>query len=150
MTVTYSGDPANNSRDAVRFLIQDTSTSTGRLQDAEIDWILSKQSNVFLAAAEAARTLASRYATQPQSKTVDGLTITYGDLTERYRKLSAEFTSRASKGGLTIPVYAGGISASDKETQASDTDWEKPWAYLGIHDYPHADIFRRDLTSTST
>ena len=38
MTWTYSGDPATNARDAIRFLTGDTDTNDQLINDEEIAW----------------------------------------------------------------------------------------------------------------
>lgn len=136
--ITYSGNPAHSQRDEVRFLLSDVSTSTGHLQDEEIDFLLTKYPSPVLAAAHGANTIAAKYATYPESKTVDGLTISYGDMTKRWRDFSASLESEAGK-TATLGIYAGGISRSDKEHQETDSDWDKPFAKIGMHDYPGGD-----------
>lgn len=42
MTFTYTGDPANNEIDRVRFMIGDTNPDDGLLTDSEISYLLAK------------------------------------------------------------------------------------------------------------
>lgn len=143
--ITYSGNPAHSPRDQVRFLLADVSTSTAHLQDEEIDFLLSQYPSPIVAASHGASIVAARYASYPEAKTVDGLTISYGDMTKRWNSLAASLSNEAGR-TAAMSIYAGGISRSDKEQQEADSDWEKPFASLGMHDYPGTDPLK--LVST--
>lgn len=138
MSVTYSGDPAASARDAVRFLVGDTSTSTGLLADTEIDFLVSRWgSNTYRAAAEAARVLAAKTSDNVESKSVGSLSISKSGQSNRYLELAKSLEAQ-SKTGVTfaIAAYSGGVSKADKELMYADDDWEKPWFRRGMHDYP--------------
>lgn len=65
MTWTYSGDPSNSNRDAVRFLIGDTDGDDHQLADEELDWLLSENNDrIYGTAIHACESLASKYARQ--------------------------------------------------------------------------------------
>lgn len=116
---TYSGDPANSDRDAVRFYVQDTDPSKARIMDAEIDWLLTKYPGVLFAAAQGAKTIAARYATAV-TKSVGDLSIQYSQMSKNYYDLAERLTAEAERTGATI--YAGGISKADMLAVASDSD----------------------------
>lgn len=76
MTWTY-GDPAANSRSAVRLLSGDTDQSADvTLTDAEVDYLLGVWGNVFDAAAASCETRAAQYANKASgSKRVGDLNL---------------------------------------------------------------------------
>ena len=63
MAWNYTGNPASSNMDAVRFLIHDTDPGDQKLQDEEINWLLTEEGqNVYRAAAMACMRLAAIYA----------------------------------------------------------------------------------------
>jgi hypothetical protein len=140
MAFTYSGDPASSSRDAVRFLLNDTSTASAELNDAEVEWLVAEQPNVYRAAAQGARQLATQAANGVASKTVGSLTLTYSERATKWLDIADSLDDKAKKGlGSAIAAYSGGISKMDKEAIASDTDFDEPWFYRDMWDNPGAD-----------
>ncbi len=112
----------------VRFLIQDTASATAQLQDEEIDWLLTEAGgNVYRAAAAAAQTLASRYAADVDRSVsgAGGLSVSASQRFTQYTQLAAQLTARAAKKGRGVP-FAGGISVSQKDAQAEDSDRVPP------------------------
>lgn len=62
MAATYEPNPAAaTDRDRVRFLIGDTDTSDAQIEDEEIEWLLTEEENVYLAAARALSGLHARW-----------------------------------------------------------------------------------------
>lgn len=110
MTTSYSGDPASSGKDAVRFYIQDTA-APWKLTDEEINWVISQYPSVLFAAAQCARTVAGKYASQATSKRVGDLAITYTNIADQYRLLAEQLESQAEMTG--VGGYAGGISKAD-------------------------------------
>jgi len=136
MAFTYSGDPSASARDAVRFLLNDT-VSPGELADAEINWLVSQNPNVYRAAATGARRLAAQANEGVASKTVGSFTLTYSERATKWLDLAAALENQAKKGvGSTIAPYSGGISKTDKELTADDEDFDKPWFYRDMFDNP--------------
>jgi hypothetical protein len=107
---SYSGNPANSARDAVRNYIGDVVEATPQLMDPEIDYILVQYPNVLLAAAMCCRTLGNRYATKV-NKRVGDLSINYSDIAKGYMDRADELERQGNMIGVT--VYGGGISKSD-------------------------------------
>ena len=139
MSVTYSGDPSATPRDAVRFLLRDTSTSDAEFEDAEIEWLVSEQPNVYKAAANGARAKAAEASDSLASKTVGSLTLTYSERATRWLDIAKTLDAQANKGlGSTIQPYSGGISKSDKEATASEDDYDPPFFWRGQFDNPGA------------
>jgi hypothetical protein len=106
MTTTYTGDPNSSSKDAVRFLVQDTDVSLGivRLQDEEIEWVLTKQSNVFLAAAECAEQIAL-YWSKVQNTRIGPLNIQRGQAPLFYQQLADRLRHTANRWSNSAPIF---------------------------------------------
>lgn len=122
MSNSYSGNPADSAKDAVRFWIQDTA-APWKTSDEEITFVVSKFPNPMLAAANVARALAARYASKP-SKTVGDFSISWGELAKNYAALAAELESQGQTFGLR--PYSGGTSISDMIAVASNPDRPRP------------------------
>jgi hypothetical protein len=138
MAFTYSGDPASSSRNAVRFLIQDTDSTDVLLQDAEIDWVISEAgSSVYQAAHDACYAIASQFArlADSTSKSVGDVSLSesYSARSQRYFDLAEKFLELAAKREPPLPwANAESLKATaDRLETTHNTDY-----YLGIHDYP--------------
>ena len=120
---SYSGDPANSERDAVRFWLGDTNASNPQIMDPEIDYALTQFTNPMLAAAKCARNLQAQFARKP-NKRVGDLSISYGDIAKAYAALAADLEAT----GITFGVrpYSGGISWSDRCKVSSNLDRVRP------------------------
>jgi hypothetical protein len=130
---TYSGDPSTSTRDALRFLIQDTDSSAQVFSDEELDYLLTEQSDVPLQAAiQAAEIAISTYA-RKADRSVGDLSISYSQISSNYQKLLTVLRRRTAV--ETLAPYAGGISISDKQANLDDTDLVRPSAYRGMHDH---------------
>ena len=140
MAFTYGGDPSASTRDAVRFLLNDTVEATHDFEDAEIAWLVSQQPNVYRAAALGARAKAAQETGSAASKTVGSLTLTYSETATKWLDLAKSLEGQANKGlGSAIAPYSGGISKADKELVASDTDMTDPFFYRDQFDNPGAE-----------
>lgn len=93
---TYSGDPSSSVIDQIRFLVQDTNITAALLSDQEITYLSTKWKNVFMAAAEAADVIGSKYVSYAD-KTVGPLRIRKSDLSQRYYDLGKSLRQRASR-----------------------------------------------------
>ena len=132
MAFTYDGDPANSDLETVRFLIGDTDSTDALLQDAEVNWTLAQNSNVYFAASMAAETIASKFA-RKVDKAVGDLRQFYSQQSKQYRALATDLKRQASLKGSILP-YAGGISVSDKEVVEENTDRVQPSFEMGMDD----------------
>jgi hypothetical protein len=132
MSFSYSGDPSASDLDAVRFLIQDTTTPGEFLQDEEITWLLTQEVNIYTSAAAGALLLAGR-SHNVKTKKVGDLSITFGS--EMWTALAEWLRGRGY--GYRIPT-AGGISISDKRTIEQDDDAVAPDFFRGLHRDPRA------------
>lgn len=138
----YRGNPSTDTSDEFRLLIGDiATTTTGEIfADGEVDYFVANYSNVPLAASAAVKTLmGSTRATALAGvvyKQVGDLRIDRGG-GGTDEVLSRKAAELRSLGVRKVKPYAGGISISDKDSQESDSDWEKPNFNLGMHDNPN-------------
>ena len=133
----YGGNPAGSNTDAVRMLIRDTSTSP-LLTDNEVAYLVANNANVYYAAAAGADMIAGGKSDAVVQKKVDGLSLlkgnTQGGVAALYRDLADSLRLQAVRRG--VKPYAGGISITDKDSQLSDSDWDRTEIRLGMHDNP--------------
>lgn len=129
MSWSYSGDPAYNSRDKVRFLIQDTNSADQLLADEEVDWLLGQNSDAYMAAASAADTIAGKYARVADSKSIGDLSVSYSSRASRYESLAAQLRTRAGRTGAAPTPYAGGIRISDRDVDLANTDLTRRFSF---------------------
>lgn len=100
---SYSGNPSLRTIDRTRFLVQDTDISKALLSDAEITFINSEWTSPYVAAAEAATVIGTRYSGY-SDKTVGPLRVRYTDLAQRYFDLAKNLKLRGNlnTGALAI------------------------------------------------
>ena len=139
MAWTYTSDPEDVDRDAVRLLIGDTDTTDQQLQDAELDWFLSDEGSVSGAAIAAARAIQARYA-RMVDKAVGDLRLSYSQRADHYADLATRLERRRAQ--RTGVPFAGGISQAQKDTVEADTDRVEPYFTRG----QFRDIDEGDLT----
>lgn len=132
----YGGNPASSTADALRFQVGDTDNDDLLLSDEEIDYLVAQHPTLLRAAANAARTIAAKYARQVDSE-IDQIRILAQFRFEHYTDLAKELDKQASLGGSGAMalggVYAGGISKSDKELLTDDTDAVQPRFSRDMH-----------------
>jgi hypothetical protein len=135
---TYSNDPANVPADQVRFLLGDT-TAPFLLSDAEVAWLLTTADDVALtAAASGAGGLAARFAGLVDATTGD-VSKSYSQKAKGYAELAKRLAAAAvtAASGEAVPVpWAGGISWSERDTNAADSDLTAPYFYEGMDSRP--------------
>lgn len=116
----------------VRRLIGDVLQADMQMQDQEILWQITQYPNIYSAAAACARALSAQYARLVD--TIQGeMRTLYGQKAKNYQAIAAalEAQGRGRSGAL---AFAGGISASDKETQVEDNDRVSPQFNLMMND----------------
>lgn len=135
MVWDYSGDPADSTKDAVRFLIGDTNHDAQLLSDEEIAWLLSQNADdVYVAAQRALTQLATRYSGKAD-KAVGDLKISYSQLSKQFAERASDVLAQAEQGGgLVATPYAGGISRSDKQLDETNSDRVDPAFKRDLHD----------------
>ena len=132
MAFTYTSDPENSKRDAVRLLTGDTDSTDALLQDSEVDYFLSLYgAAVYPAAAAACDAISSKYARQ--ADTTNGrLSVKASQRSEAYAKKAKELRRDTLLGA---EVFAGGLTISGKNDLADDTDAVQPAFSVGMDDY---------------
>ena len=135
MAFTYGGDPANSTLETVRFICGDTISKDPLLNDAEIDFIISREGNVDLAAANACERIAAKEARKITRSNL-GLSKSLTEKMNHFLELADKLRESVNNGALE--VFAGGLTRSGKETLASDDDAIQPDRALGMDDRPGA------------
>lgn len=129
MPSTYSGDPSISTKDQVRFLVRDTTVGSMVLSDEEIEWLLTQEQNVYMAAAAAAEQMVERGVS---SRSVGGLSISIDIEGTKKRATELRMKGRAA---YEVPT-AGGISIGGKQAEEDRTDRPASYFKLGLHDHP--------------
>lgn len=146
MAWTYD-QTLTEAKDQVRLLMGDNDPSDHLMQDEEILFLLTQNSDeVYEAAAEALETLASRYA-RDVSKSADGLSISSSERWRSFQERAKFLRDQAARnrgGGLP---YAGGISRAEDDEHLTDSDLKPLHFGTGMHD--HYDAYESDVTDTS-
>lgn len=132
MAATYSGNPADSAKDAVRFWIEDTAAPFA-LTDEEIAYVLTIYPSPMAAAAACARALAAKYA-KLVDKEVGDLKIKYSQRGAAYLALAERIEAQSGLVGL-MP-YAGGISIADMQAVDQNSDRPVPPIRIGQFDNP--------------
>ena len=104
MTWTYSGNPAANERDAVRFLVADTDSTDPLITDEEIAYLLTLYTEAPHAAVGAARAIAAKFSRQAdQARGVGDLSLSesLSQKSFQYHHLGDHLAGLAS--GITLP-----------------------------------------------
>lgn len=137
-TWTYTGNPADSSKDRVRWLCGDTLDSDPQVSDEEIAAAVADEANVYDAAALVCDHLSARFAREAQrSLSAGGGLNTSVSLSERSKAYAARAKVLRDKGATyAVGVHAGGISRSAVEANESDTDLVQPGFYVGMFEDP--------------
>ena len=149
MVWVYGNSPSTSTedgrRDAVRVLVGDTNTNDQQITDEEIFFALNENSkNVYFAAAQAARMVASHYARLVDAK-FEGVSTDYHQRQEHYRKLAVVLDQQAkSKGGALGVPAAGGIRVDQVEGAKKDSNRVRSSFRRGQFSYPGADLNEDD------
>lgn len=132
MAFTYTSNPENSTRDAVRLLTGDTVSTDALLQDSEVDYFLSLYGNSpYPAAAAACDAISSKYARQ--ADTTNGrLSVKASQRSEAYAKKAKELRRDSVNGA---EVFFGGMTISGKNDLDADTDAVQPAFSVGMDDY---------------
>jgi hypothetical protein len=123
VSFTYTAQPATVTRDALRFLVQDTDKDDPLLFDEELDWLLATEGNARRAAVPACEAIVGKLARRV-TVSVDGISKSLSDMQDKYAKLLPILKRRAALG--STGVYSGGISISDRDAREENTDRVEP------------------------
>lgn len=131
MTWSYSGDPADDDLNATRFLIGDTDSSDQLVSDEEIEFLISSEDSVYLAAATALEALSSKFARE-NSISGDGLSVS-AQRSQAFQQRAVELRKQDKrvrrKGGL--PEFTGA-----KRTRPKDSEYQPHVFGEEMHDIP--------------
>ena len=116
----------------VRRLIGDVLLADQQMTDQEIQWYIDNYSNVWTAAANAARALAAQFSRMVD--TVQGeIRTLYSQRARNYLALATTLETQGKGRGVDY-MYAGGISIADKSNEVVDTDRVPPQFNLMMFD----------------
>ncbi len=123
MAWTYSGDPSQDDKDQVRFLIQDTNTKDQLFQDDEIRFLITLEGNALKAATKAAQTLAMKFA-RFCDESVGQVRVTFSQKSKQYRDLAKDLKKHAAIKNAC--PFMGALTESQKDIQEEDRDLVQP------------------------
>lgn len=136
MASTYTGAPADRPIDAVRLYLGDTAAPFA-LTDEEITWFLvTAEDDTLAAALLGAGAMAARF-----SKLVDAsvgdVRKSYSQQYKHFAEVVARLTTDAGTAAAGAPIpWAGGISQSERESNAGDADLVPAYFHEGMDDRP--------------
>ncbi len=141
MTCSYSGDPSDSDKDAVRFLLQDTDCTNNIFEDEEIAFILGEEANIYTAAACLLDTAINKASGSLQSKKVGDLSLTFG-----LKETQARVKMLQAKGRVKYEIPL--VPAQDRETKREhreNVDNVPPFITREIHDIDRLRDTREDF-----
>jgi len=137
MTWSYSGDPDSSALNAIRFLIGDTDTNDQLLANEEISWV-NKQVTGSTTSSDSLYDVASRCCTTVASKfsrladqSIGDMRVSMSQKAKAYREQADELKALAGREGSVPIPYAGGLTVSDKEIDADNTNQIQGWIQTG-------------------
>ena len=126
MSFSYTADPENSDRDAVRLLAFDTDPDEYFLEDSEVDYVIAKEANVIAAAAKACEIIATKFAREVALRAGAG-----GELRLELQQVFKAYMQRAQQlrqQALAYATpYAASISIDEKDDQLDDSDRVSPF-----------------------
>lgn len=128
--MSWSYDPtdlntttASGRLNTVRLLIGDTDTLDQQVQNEEIMFALSENSNnTYYAGAWACRTLASKFSRMVTTQLDGALSANYSDLMQNYQQMADNLEYQGKTSGAALGVRAGGLTKTSVETVRANTD----------------------------
>lgn len=134
MSWTYTQNPASSTKDAVRFLVGQTSTSDPVVvQDAEIDWAITQSGNSYAAAVLVGESMLQQYAGHDAlSLTVGNLSETYGDRSARLQTTLASLKRQMAM--RNVRPDAGGVTVTSRTAREADTSLTPHIFAVGMDD----------------
>ena len=132
---TYNGDPSRSPADAVRFLVGDTIRERPLLDDREVAYLVDRNANINIAAAEACEALWSRFLAI-SDYTVGSVSKKYSDVASKFKERAADFRSEAARSNALVSFPA--TLRSTKQALENDDELEQPQFSIGLADNPEA------------
>lgn len=114
---------ASGRLNTVRLLSGDTDTLDQQVQNEEIVFALSENSNnVYYAASWICRAIASKYSRRVTTQLDGALSANYSDLIKNYFQLAETLEYQGKTSGAVLGVIAGGITKSNVEAVRANTN----------------------------
>lgn len=138
MAWSYSGNPLDNPRDQVRFLVGDTDQSDPLLQDGEINYLLAQYpgpAGVLNATIRACEALMAKFS-RMVNESVGQVKLDLGDRIKNLNILKTAMIQRIAT--ESIQPYAGAISVSDMIMVARNPD--RPCMPMTLHEMENQQI----------
>jgi uncharacterized protein YycO len=130
MTFTYSGDPSTSTRNYVRFLLNDVTSTDALFSDEEITYVITEWSgDAYEAARELAEILIARFArlADSTSKSVGDISVSesYGSKITHYKELAQSLAQRKMRKSPPRPWAKSDAlkSTDDRTTSDFGTDF---------------------------
>ena len=126
MSFSYTADPENSDRDAVRLLAFDTDADEYFLEDSEVDYAIAKEANVIAAAAKACEIIATKFAREValRAGASGELRLEMEQVFKAYMQRAQQLRQQAL--AYATP-YAASISIDEKDAQLDDSDRVSPF-----------------------
>ena len=124
MAWTYTDDPENEPRDALRLVIGDTDTEDQQLTDAEVAYYIAQDDNLNLAAALAAEALAAKYS-RASVRAVGDMSQQLANRYQSYYRLARQLRAREDFPNATTASTAAYIPATPDPRFSSEEN--RPW-----------------------
>jgi hypothetical protein len=110
VTWSYSGNPADSDKDAVRFYISDIDVELPLLQDEDIEFLLHRwmpiYKSVLLTSAVACEIVAGKFARQV-SVNADGVSVGISELQTKYDQLAESLRDQYKMEQVGTPILTG-------------------------------------------
>ena len=133
MTWTYSGDPATNARDSIRFLVGDTDTNDQLVTDEEIAWTNNQvtgsdtaTTDLYTVAYRVMLAIASKFS-RLANQAIGDMRVDLSQKADNARTQAEQLRILAGRENLVPVPYAGGISVSDKQIDRDNADRVDPF-----------------------
>ena len=137
MTWTYSGDPATNARDSIRFLVGDTDTNDQLVSDEEIAWTNNQvtgsdtaTTDLYTVAYRVMLAIASKFS-RLANQAIGDMRVDLSQKADNARTQAEQLRVLAGRENLVPVPYAGGISVSDKQIDRDNSDRVDPFFTSG-------------------
>lgn len=133
MTWTYSGDPATNARDSIRFLVGDTDTNDQLVTDEEIAWTNNQvtgsdtaTTDLYTVAYRVMLAIASKFS-RLANQAIGDMRVDLSQKADNARTQAEQLRILAGRENLVPVPYAGGISVTDKQIDRDNADRVDPF-----------------------
>ena len=142
----WSYDPTNldtgtvaGRHNATRLLVGDTEILDQQVQDEEVTFALSQNSNnIYFAGAWTARVISSKYSRKVNTELTGALRADYSDLASQYSTLADSLEYQGKTSGAVIGVLAGGITVARTAAVRANTNRVKPAFRKGQFNNPQS------------